>query len=208
MLDVVVVHHVKNDDGNAIVHAEGESGGVHDSEALGEGFRVGDFVVFDGGGVLGGVGGIDAVHLGGLEDHLCADLAGTQRGGGVGGKEGVAGAGDEDDDAAQFQVPNSTQPNERFGDVFHLDGRLDAGGDTLGFQGTLEGHAVDDGGKHAHVIGGGAFHSFVACGKTAPDIAAANDDGDFHAKIVNFTDLTGHVANNPGGDGIAAAWFF
>ena len=67
------------------------------------------------------IGGVDAVDLRALEDDVGLHLHGAQRGRGVGGEVGVAGAGGEDDDAALFEVADGAAADERLGDGAHLD---------------------------------------------------------------------------------------
>ena len=74
-----------------------------------------------GGGVEHRVGGVDAVDLGALEDHVRPHLHRAQRGGGVGREVGIAGAGGEDDDAPLFEVADGAAADERLGDRAHLD---------------------------------------------------------------------------------------
>src|SRR6185295_2962848 len=88
-LDVAHVGHVEDQDGHVVVHAEGDGGGVHHLELPLEDVQVGELAEADGGGVLLGVGGVDAVHLGGLHDDVRVDLHGAEGGGGVGGEVGV-----------------------------------------------------------------------------------------------------------------------
>ena len=65
-----------------------------------------------------------------------------------------------------------------FGDLMHLDRGLDAGWDADALEGILERKCVDDGREHPHVIGGRAFHARGFMRLAAPDVAAADDDGD------------------------------
>ena len=58
------------------------------------------------------------------------NLARAQRRGRVGGKIGIAGAGDENDDAAQLEMADRAAEDERLGHVFHFDRRLHAGFDA------------------------------------------------------------------------------
>src|SRR5260221_9091861 len=87
-------------DRKLLVAAKRERGGVHHLEVLHERLVEGELGVARGGLVLHGVGGIDAVHLGRLQDDIGLDLAPAQRGRRVGGEEWVAGARREDDDLA------------------------------------------------------------------------------------------------------------
>ena len=53
------------------------------------------------------------------------------------------------------------------------------------FEGVLQGQAVEDGGEHAHVVGGGFLDDVAAGGElgAAEDVAAADDDGELHAAL-------------------------
>ena len=62
--------HVEHDDRHMVILAKAERGGVHDLQPLGKRLGVGDALVARGGRVLHRVGGVDAVHLGRLEDDL------------------------------------------------------------------------------------------------------------------------------------------
>ena len=82
--------HVKNDDRFVIFLAEAEGGGVHDLELTLEAFlernafEAGRIWIFD------GIGVVDAVDLGRVEDDIGADLTSAQGGGGVHEGEGLA----------------------------------------------------------------------------------------------------------------------
>ena len=108
--------------------------------------------VEDGVGVLEGIFIVDSVDAGGFGDHLGFDFEGAQRGGGIGGKEGIGGAGGEDDDAAFFEMAHGAAADIGLTDLRHLDGRHDAGLDALFFERVLQGQGVDDGGEHAHMV--------------------------------------------------------
>ena len=85
-----------------------------------------------------GVAIVDAVDLGRLQDDIGADLARAQGGGRVGGKIGIAGAGDEDDDAALLEMSNGAAQDEGLGDIFHFDRGLDARGDAALLERALQ----------------------------------------------------------------------
>ncbi len=65
---------------------------VHEPQILLDGFLEAQPVVARRVGIELGIGVVHPVHLGGLQDHVGLDLRGAQRGGGVGGEVGVAGA--------------------------------------------------------------------------------------------------------------------
>ena len=182
---------VEHDDVDVVFHAVVHGLGVHDLEVLSEDVFEGDFGVADGVWVTEGIGGIDAVDFCGFEDDFGVDFAGTECGGGVGGDEGAAGAGGEDHDAAFFEMSEAASADEGFGDAFHADGALEASLDTGAFECVLEGEAVDDGGEHSHVVGGGGNDALADFGKlpAAKNIAAAADDGELYAVLDDVADL-------------------
>ena len=73
-----------------------------------------------------GVGIIDAVDLGGLHEHLCADLAGAKCGCRICRKVGIAGACGKDGNAFLLEVPDGATADVGLGDLVHLDGAHDA----------------------------------------------------------------------------------
>ena len=114
------------------------------------------------------------------------NLARAQRRGRVGGKIGIAGAGDENDDAAQFEMANGAAEDERLGHVFHFDRGLHARFDAGLLERALQREAVDHRRQHAHVIRGRAIHAAMAGGQSAPDVSAADHDRDLHAEVVRL----------------------
>ncbi len=206
--DAVGGHQIEDDDGHFVVHAEREGGGIHHLEAFCECLGVGDAVVTCCGGIFLGIRGVDAIDLGCLEDDFRSDFARAKRCGGIGREEGVTCAGDEDDDAALFEVAHGFSANEGFGHALDGNRGLDAGGDAEGFQLALQGHAVDDGGEHPHVVGGGSLHAFVAGGEASPDVAAADDHGCFDAHFMNFLNLSGDSGDDSGGDAFGGSAVF
>ena len=175
-------------------------------QALRERVGVGDVVEAFGVRVFLRVGIVDAIDLRGLEDGLGADLGGTEGGGRVGGKKRVACAGDENHDTAEFEVASGPADDERLGEVLHFDRGLHADFDAEFFEGGHEGEAIDDGREHAHVVGGGAVHALVAGGEAAPDIPAADDEGEFHAELGGIGDLGSNFLDDFRADALVAAW--
>ena len=57
----------------------------------------------------------------------------------------------------------------------HGDGREHPGGLADLLQHVLHGQAVDDGGKHPHLVGAGALHVAAPVLGAAPEVAAADD---------------------------------
>jgi hypothetical protein len=198
----VGIGEVEDEDGDVVVEAERECGRIHDVETLAERVDKGEGVVFDGVGVLLGVFVVNAVHLSGFHDDVGAHLRGAQGGGGIGGEVRVTGAGDEDDDAAFFKVAHGAAEDEGLGDLVHRDGALDAGGYPEFFEGVHDGEAVDDGGEHAHVVAGGAIDAALLALEAAEDIAAADDNANLDAEIVDIFNLTAHALKYGGVDGV------
>ena len=132
------------------------------------------------------VGGVDAVDLGALEDHVGLHLHRAQRGGGVGREVGIAGAGGEDDHAALFEVADGAAADERLGDGAHLDGGRDTRDDADVLERILQRQRVDDRREHAHVVGRRAVHALGARREAAEQVAAADDDGDLDAEVLDL----------------------
>src|ERR1019366_2273116 len=65
---------------------------------------------------------VDAVHAGGLGDHVGLDFERPQGGRGIGGKVRIGGARREDDDAPLFQVTDGAAANVGLGHLVHFDG--------------------------------------------------------------------------------------
>jgi len=151
-----------------------------------------------------GIAVVDAVHLGGLEEGVSADLAGAESGGGVGGEERMSRAGGEDHHASFFEMAKGPTANEGLCDVFHLDRGHHAGLDAGLLECVLEGERVDDGGEHAHVVGRVAVHpAFAGGGGAPPDVAAADDDGQLQRGRDDLLDLLGEMAGHSGREVVA-----
>ena len=58
-----------------------------------------------------------------------------------------------------LEVADGAAADERLGHGAHLDGGHDARHDALLLERVLQRQRVDDGGQHAHVVGGGAVHA-------------------------------------------------
>src|ERR1700722_2317612 len=124
---------IENDDGQAVVHAQRYGGGVHHSQAFGKHVNITDFGKQLGVRHFRGIGVVNAVHLGGFEDHFGFDLHAAQGGGSIRGEERIPGASGENHHAAFFHVANHSAPDERLGNLTHFDGSDDARGGTGGF---------------------------------------------------------------------------
>jgi hypothetical protein len=139
--------------------------------------------------VLCRVAVVDAVDLGRLEHAVGADLRGAQGGGGVGGKEGIARAGGEDDDAAELEVPGGDAANEGLGHVLHLDGALHPGGHVHRFEHRLHGERVHHGRQHAHVIARRPFDAAFTALNPAENVAPPDHHDHAHPQFAHLLDL-------------------
>ena len=194
---------VENEDWHVVVQAEGKRGRIHDVEALLERVDEGDLVVFHRVGVFFRILVVDAVDLGGLENDIGMQLARAERRGRVSGEVGIAGAGDEDDYAALFEVAHGAAEDERLGNLVHRDGALHAGVDAELLEAIHERETVDDRGEHAHVVAGGAVDPALLAVETAKDVAAADDDADLHAECLDLLHLLADLFQGFGVDRIA-----
>src|SRR5919112_2883015 len=111
--DVARRAHVEDDDGEVVVHAQGDGRGVHHLQLLLKYLAVGDAVVARRRRVFDRVGRVDAVHLRRLQDHVGLYLKRAQGRGRVGREIRVAGAGGEDDDAPLLYVAYGAAAYER-----------------------------------------------------------------------------------------------
>ena len=76
----------------------------------------------------------------------------------------------------------------------------DAGGDADLLERVLQRQGVDDRGQHAHVVGGRPVHAAGAGRQAAEQVAAADDDGDLDAELLDFADLAGDLGGDRGID--------
>src|SRR5436305_1298145 len=98
----------------------------------------------------------------------------------------------KDFDAPELEVTNGASANERLRHIFHFNRGLNPGlHSDLGAR-TLQGQAIDHGREHSHVISGGAVHSAMGRGSSAPDITSADNDTDLHAEIAHFLNAFGN----------------
>src|SRR6202162_3945142 len=88
--------------------------------------------------------------------------------------------------------------NERLSYVLHFNRRLHAGLGSKLRQRAAQRESVDHGRQHSHVVRGGPVHSAQRCGRTAPDISAANHDCDLDPELTDLLDAFGNLAHNCG----------
>ena len=74
-----------------------------------------------------------------------------------------------------------------------------------GFHRLLQRHAVDDGGEHAHVVGGRPLDVLgFGEGRATDEVAAADDDGQLHAQLGDLHALACHALQLGAADAQAA----
>ena len=139
-----------------------------------------------------------------FKQHVGLDFHGAQAGRGVGGEEGIADAGGEDDDAALFEVAHGAAANVRLGHLVHEDGAHHPAGDAALLERVLHGDGVDDRGEHAHVVGADAVHLLGLLGDAAEEVASADDDADLDAQRVDIDDFAGDFGDLAGIEAEAA----
>src|SRR5213592_5035586 len=122
--------HVEDNDRDLVVHAKAERSRIHDLQTFGQRFSEAEAVIEAGVCVTFRIAIVDALDLGCFQNYVGANLARTQRGGRVCGKVRVPGAGGENYNASQFEMPERAAKNEWLGDIFHFDSRLHARFDT------------------------------------------------------------------------------
>src|SRR4051812_462455 len=189
-VDVSLVVHVEDVERDAALHAERQRGEVHHAQPPLERLHVRDLLDELGVGVLARVGGehpLDAVLR--HEDRLGVDLACTQRRGGVGREERVAGTRREDHDAALLEVAHRAAADVGLGDLADVEGRLHARVHVELLERVLELQRVQDDREHAHVVGGRAVHALRRARDAAVDVAGPEHDRDLDAAIVHPLDL-------------------
>ena len=104
-------------------------------------------------------------------------------------------------------MPDGAPEDERFGDVLHFDGGLHPRDNAALLEFTLQREAVDHSGEHSHVIRGRAIHAAMTGGEAAPDIAAADDNRNLHAEVVDLLHLPRNFLNDLRRDRVAPACF-
>src|SRR3990170_3542338 len=194
---------VEDDDGEGVLHAEREGGGVHHLEASVEGVQVAEAQELPRRRVLRRIGLVDAVNvLLGHEEYVGVDLDGAKGGGCIGRHVGVAGARGEDDHATLLQVADGAAADVGLGDGGDGDRALGADRESVPLQRVLQGEGVDDGGQHARVVGGGAVHAGGGGGDAAEDVPRADDDGDLDPHALDCLQLPGDGIEHGGVDAV------
>ena len=121
--------------------------------------EIGEFIISFGALMEQRIRIIDAIDLGGLEDHVCPDFHGPKGSCRIRGEIRISCPSSEDDHPALLQMTNGPSPNIGFCDLAHLNRRLDSGVNVDLLQGILKGNAVHDRSQHPHVICRSSVHS-------------------------------------------------
>jgi len=170
--DIAFARDVEDHDGDVVLFADGKGGLIHHTQVVGDALVVGDMQVAYGVRVFARIFIVDAIHVGGFEHDVGADLVGAQRGCRIGGKEGIARAAGKHNHASLFQVADGAAADKGFGDLRHGDGAHHACGHALLFEGVLQGAMP-------------VTNSFVADKKQPIGWAyIAKDEARYHGEIV------------------------
>ena len=93
-------------------------------------------------------------------------------------------------------MPHGTPADERLGKLRNIDRRHHARVNTGLFQRVLQNDGVHHGRQHADIIGRRPVHIARRFRNAAKDIAAANDDSDLDAELVDRLQLLGDRLSN------------
>src|SRR5882724_1767163 len=181
------------ENGDAIFARQRDGRRIHDLEVARQHFEIGQLFVALRVRHFPGIGAIDAIDLGALEQDVAAHLGGAQRGGGIGREEGIAGAGGEDDHAALFHVPHRAPADIGLAHRRHRDRGLDPRMHAQLFERVLHGERVHDGREHAHIVGRRALHALHRPGDAAEDVAAADHQADLDAHAIDGLNVAGNA---------------
>ena len=169
--------------------AQGQGGGVHHAQALGQRLVVGDAFVAHCIFMLDRIPVVHAIDLGGLEHQIRANLQTAQAGGGVGGKEWIAGAGRENHHAPGGKMRERGAPRVSFDHAGHGQPGKYRRRHCVFFQCILQGECVHNGRQHAHVVGLRAIHALGADRDAAKEITAAHHQCKFDASRQHRADV-------------------
>ena len=86
-------------------------------------------------------------------------------------------------------------PNKRLRYLIHLNSRHDACKYPLLFQRVLQCERIDDGGQHAHMVGGDAIHVLRLLGHAAKKISSAHHNGSLNPEFLDVAELGGDLVN-------------
>ena len=89
LLQIAYNIHIEHIDGQIVFLAHGGGGEVHYLESASVNLVVGNLFKLGGGGVFLWVGGVDAIHTGAFQHHICFNFNAAQTGTRVGGEVGA-----------------------------------------------------------------------------------------------------------------------
>src|SRR5690606_36934337 len=112
----------KDDDGDGIVPRQRNRRRVHHLEIAREHVLVAQLLVALGILVELGIGAVDTVDLGGLQEGFATHFRGAQGSSRIGGEIGIAGAGGKDNGTALLQMPHGTAADIGLAHRLHGDG--------------------------------------------------------------------------------------
>ena len=192
----IALFHLEHKDRHVVFHAESNGCGVHDLEAAGDDFLVGDVVEARCRRILDRVCSVDAIDLGGLHDDVAFAFDSTESGAAVRREKRVACTGREDDHGASGEELESLATVEEFTDRFHADSGHHDGVDALLVESVLHGKAVHHSAEHAHSIALGTVHATSRSRNATDEVAAANHESDLHTLLDDGCNFGGHVRKN------------
>ena len=199
----VALFHLEHEDGHVVFHAESDCSGVHNLEAARDDFLVADVVEASRRRVLDRVGGVDAIDLGGLHDHVAFAFDSAESGAAVRREERIARTSGENDHGASGQKLEGFAAVEEFANRFHADGGHHHGIDSLLVECILHGKAVHHGAEHSHSIALGTVHAASGSGNAANEVAAANHESDLHTLLDDGCNFRSHVGEDNVIDAVA-----
>src|SRR5712692_2892216 len=189
-LDIPRPVHIEHHDGHAVIHAQRNGRRVHHLQVLAQHLAVRNrrkkFRIWN----LFRIGVVNSVHARGFQDHVRLDFHRAQRRRGVRREIRIPRPRRKNHHAVFFQVPDRAPPDERLGNLFHLDGAQHAREHAFFFQRILKRQRIDDRREHAHVIAGGSVDLESLLSGPAENISAADHDRRLHSKFVYIFQFT------------------
>src|SRR6187551_2188421 len=155
--------------------------------------------------ILDWIGGVDAVDLRGLDEHVGADFDCPQARGRIRREEWIAGARGEDRHAPLLEMAHGAPANVVLADLVNLQRRHDAHARALALEGVLHSERIDDGGEHAHLIGRHAIHARLGEAGAAEDVASADDETDLNTEADDLGDFNRDAADDGWVDAVILA---
>jgi hypothetical protein len=142
-----------------------------------------------------GVFAVDTIDAGGFEKDFGFQLTRSQSCGRIRGDKRSARAAGQDYNPPLFEMTNASSANVWLGYFVHPNCGLEACLTVQAFQGVLKNQAVEDGGKHSHVVSRG-FADYFAPGaelSAADNISAAHHDCQLDAAVEDPLRLPGYT---------------